>query len=553
MGTQKSEMNRHTDAKKNGLHALLEAQVNSNFEANYVSNSDLSHRRSLGQFFTPPAIANAMAEWIIQIQPKDVLDPAVGTGILLRAVSHLSKAPILTGWDIDSAPLQYAKQSLESIEGVELKHADFLRSEFAQKFDAIVANPPYVRHHLIDYQSDIYENFSLEIGKIPKTSNLYVLFVGAIIKSLKPNGRASILLPSDWLNSNFGVALKIALQRLGITRRIAYFCNDTLPFADNLSTAVILFLENSLSDQLTEIVVIDSELESELISKLGSKDLPDEFSDYRKFIKLGDIDPKKKWGSILEGSESDAPDGWISLEEIAKTKRGIATGANDYFLINVTQLSDFGLNKNRARRCVGRAKDVRGLIFSGDDFEELEGAGAPSRLMDLDPAFPEDAKYIELGVERDLPSRFLLANRKQWFLQEAREPAPIWVGVFGREGIRFIWNKALVSNLTTFHCLYPDLEMRECGALVALLNSSSLQAWNKRSERSYGGGLQKVEPRDILQMYLPNINRLTTGMIDQLLASLGDADELHRTGSDYWRYPLDQVALLASTMVGISK
>ena len=549
MGTQKSELNRHSQAKKDGSHLSLKLQSNSNFEEAYASNADLSHRKSLGQFFTPPAIANAMAEWVAQIQPKKVMDPAVGTGILLRAVSKLIETHALVGWDIDSAPLEYAENSLELAKGVELNHADFLTSGFTQTYDGILANPPYVRHHLIQYPPNIYDDIATEIGKIPKTSNLYVLFVGAILKSLNSKGRASILLPSDWLNSNFGVSLKAALHQRGIVRRIAYFCNDTLPFADNLSTAVILFLENTPSEDLTEIIVINSQLDTGLISKLGDKVLPPELSEFHKFLDLSKLDPKQKWGSLLESGESIAPDGWISLSEISNTKRGIATGANDFFLINREQAKNFGLDKKRTRTCVGRAKDVRGLIFSDNDFNKLEKTDAPSRLLDLDPSFLADKSYIEMGVERDLPGRFLLANRKKWYLQESRKPAPIWVGVFGREGIRFIWNRALVSNLTTFHCLYPDLEMRECGALVALLNSSTLQTWNRKSERSYGGGLQKVEPRDILQMQIPNIKLLTTNLVNQLLASLDEADELHRSASASWRYPLDQVALIASKSV----
>ena len=451
MGTQKSELNRHSNAKKNGSHLPRALRAGSNFEESYSANADLSHRKSLGQFFTPPAIANAMAHWIAEIQPKQVMDPAVGTGILLRAVSNLTQTPSLTGWDIDSAPLEYAKRSLKSTQRVELNHADFLTSGMTRTYDGVIANPPYVRHHLIEYSPDIYENIASEIGKIPKTSNLYVLFVGAILKSLRPNGRAAILLPSDWLNSNFGISLKAALHERGIVRRIAYFCNDTLPFADNLSTAVILFLENTASEEATEIIVIDSQLDTSLISKLGDKVLPTEFSEFRKFLDLSKLDPKKKWGSLLESGETQAPDGWISLSEISKTKRGIATGANDFFLISLEQLKKYELDKKRTRPCVGRAKDVRGLIFREYDFKKLEKTDAPTRLLDLDPTYSSDANYIELGVERDLPDRFLLAARKKWFLQEFREPAPIWVGVFGREGIRFIWNKALVSNLTTFH------------------------------------------------------------------------------------------------------
>ena len=33
-------------------------------------------------------------------------------------------------------------------------------------------------------------------------------------------------------------------------------------------------------------------------------------------------------------------------------------------------------------------------------------------------------------------------------------PAPIWVSVFNRNGLKFIRNEAGISNLITFHCVY---------------------------------------------------------------------------------------------------
>jgi len=534
-------MKRHKDASILERHESIDPTSEISFETQYASNSSLSHRKSLGQFFTPQELSASMAEWVCSINPIEVLDPAVGTGILLKAIENLLPNSHLTGWDIDASPLEYAKINLAEGANTTLIHGDFLESSFHKKYDAIVANPPYIRHHNLGYDFERFSFLTEELGNIPKTANLYVLFIGAILRSLSDGGRASILVPSDWLNSNFGIPLKSAIQRLGILRRIVYFPNDTMPFSDNLSTAVILFLENTNSNSPVELISIDSSHSSNVLSTLGSSKIHPEISSSLRMIKIEDLDPKEKWSSIFEGNTSVAQEGWIPLGDISKTKRGIATGANDYFLISALSLKSSGLNKRRSRKCVGRAKDVKGIIFSEENFSQLEKSDAPTRLLDLDSDFVEDSKYIEIGIQRELPSRFLLANRKPWYSQEIRKPAPIWVGVFGREGIRFIWNKAGVSNLTTFHCLYPELSDNECGALVAMLNSSLLQKWNSRTERSYGGGLQKVEPRDILQMYIPNPKLLSSAVLDQLLASLEDSDALHKGGSPNWRMPIDNV------------
>jgi adenine-specific DNA-methyltransferase len=160
--------------------------------------------------------------------------------------------------------------------------------------------------------------------------------------------------------------------------------------------------------------------------------------------------------------------------------------------------------------------------------------------MDLNPDFEKDALYLKQGEALDLPSRFLLASRKPWWQQEIRPCSPIWVGVFGRDGIRFIRNSTQVVNLTTFHCLYPEnLNSVEMDTLAAILNSSLLQEINLGSQRAYGGGLQKVEPKDILTMYVPTIRDLTLIEHESSKAALKLSDKLLRARSKNWREPLD--------------
>lgn len=72
----------------------------------------------------------------------------------------------------------------------------------------------------------------------------------------------------------------------------------------------------------------------------------------------------------------------------------------------------------------------------------------------------EDAKevqsYINIGEANEANLRYLCVQRKPWYSLEKRTPAPIWVSVFNRKGLKFIRNEAGVSNLTTFHCVYKS-------------------------------------------------------------------------------------------------
>jgi len=78
-------------------------------ESTYISQTDLAYRKERGQFFTPPSIARLMMRWILQDQPKTILDPAFGLGIFYDELCelHLINQPTFVGYEIDNRILSY--------------------------------------------------------------------------------------------------------------------------------------------------------------------------------------------------------------------------------------------------------------------------------------------------------------------------------------------------------------------------------------------------------------------------------------------------------------
>jgi adenine-specific DNA-methyltransferase len=538
MGTPQNKMQRHGERVLQVPQNMIGDKADP--EKSYLSEVDSSHRKAFGQFFTPTEIAQSMASWINTIDPKIVLDPAVGTGMLLNEFHSLNQVAEMRGIDLDPSPIRYAMDRLPNSNKVELQVADFLLLNETESVDAITCNPPYIRHHLLNYDNNVYARFSQTIPDLMRTSNLYILFVAAIWQTLKPGGRASILLPADWMNSNFGVPFKRFLQTCGGVRRIAFFTNEVEVFHDALTTAVLLFLEKSVSTSSTDLLIINRNENTDFRS-LGNQNLKTVQAENRISIDLTTLDPTEKWDQVLQGKDRNIPKDWEMLGKFSSTRRGIATGANKFFHLSEAEMEFFHLDKTRARECIGRAQDAPGLIYGPSDrLKSLQSSKI--FLMDLDPQFENDSLYLKLGEDLELPNRFLLANRKLWWQQEIREVSPIWVGVFGRDGIRFIRNATQAVNLTTFHCLYPkDLNSLEMNSLTAVLNSSLLQEINTGSQRAYGGGLQKVEPKDILTMYVPPIKNFSLIEHQRATEALKIADDLLRARNKTWREPIDKL------------
>ena len=118
-------------------------------------------------------------------------------------------------------------------------------------------------------------------------------------------------------------------------------------------------------------------------------------------------------------------------------------------------------------------------------------------------------------MAKGLPTRYICASRDVWYFQEKREPALFLASYMGRSNgsrlcpIRFFANlsSAVVTNV--FLNLYPTRDLKDSlgcnrSKILEFLNilntipgESVLQAG-----RAYGGGLHKIEPKELLELRL---------------------------------------------------
>lgn len=215
-------------------------------EVSYASAISSWHRQRYAQFFTPPKIARLMAEWALAGGAQTVLDPAVGMGALVRAalarksdlqVAVIEKDPVILRAFLGTKP---------DLSRVEVILDDFLTMEFCSTFDAVLMNPPYLRHHDLSYDFDIFAEFSRKYGvQLSKLSNSYLLFTLKAAAMLNHDGRTAIIIPTEWMNANFGSAMKLFLIERGLLKEMIYFSNCSEIFDDALTTACVLLLEKS--------------------------------------------------------------------------------------------------------------------------------------------------------------------------------------------------------------------------------------------------------------------------------------------------------------------
>lgn len=211
----------------------------------------------------------------------------------------------------------------------------------------------------------------------------------------------------------------------------------------------------------------------------------------------------------------------MTLEDLFHVTRGLATGNNDFFILDAKEAMEKGVESAFLVPLLPGPRELKSPVIEAD----AEGLPViPNKRFllsvtklpeELNIKFPGVVKYLEEGIQKGVPDGYLCRSRKMWYFQEKRDP-PLYLATYmGRNGsankppIRFFLNrsKGLVTNV--YICLYPRPNLqrllradptREMELLYALNAISPANI--EKAGRSYGGGLQKVEPKELRSVRL---------------------------------------------------
>ncbi|WP_295966406.1 type I restriction-modification system subunit M [uncultured Bartonella sp.] len=189
--------------------------------------------KSKGQFYTPGEVSRIMSKVIGLDKATDpsmtVYDPACGSGsLLIRAADSARVEITIYGQEIDPSTAGLARMNLvlhnkgygEIRRGSTIASPAFFDENnpvLLRRFDYIVVNPPFSDKSWMDGISipDIYGRYSDAEFGVPPEKNGDFAWLLHVIKSLKSNGKAAIILPHGVLfrgNAEANIRKKIIDQ-----------------------------------------------------------------------------------------------------------------------------------------------------------------------------------------------------------------------------------------------------------------------------------------------------------------------------------------------------
>jgi len=468
----------------------------------YEQTISRDFRHPNGQFFTPPKVAEFMVGALDLRSGESLLDCACGAGALLLPAPADAR---LYGMDLDPLCVALTRTALHAAghDGT-IAVGNFLAGAIGgewnlpvEGFDAIVSNPPYIRHHLLEGKPQLVSHFSKRFGvKLSGLSGSYVHFMLEASERLNPDGRMVFITPSEFLDTSYGRALKQAL--LGYLRidEVMLFDQSESEFGETLTTSCITVMSRR-TPTTTRF--------TEAKSMGGAVDVVDE-----TVIPQDELDPLLKWTFYFgeRGADYHRAEKLSKhrLGEVGKVRRGIASGNNSFFFINQARVDEWGIEPEFLVPALTAQRDLNGAeVFTKADWEALRLNGRPCWLLwchrDRSELVGTNAlRYIEMGEETGVSLRYLCKVRPRWWSVENVEPPDIIVSYMNRNGVKFVENRAGVRIGTNFLNLWARSWSVE--RILAALRTPETRAALDTVSRVYGGGLAKIEPNDLSQIPL---------------------------------------------------
>ncbi|MBQ8187269.1 MAG: N-6 DNA methylase [Clostridia bacterium] len=449
-----------------------------------IAGSD--HIKKLGQYFTNRDVADFMCSWACQGAQK-ILDPAVGNSVFFTHARKYSPQGSLVGYEIDPIILNYFGNPT----GASIHNSDYLLTDWTEKYDAIVCNPPYNRFQAIENRENILNSIETHTGvKYSAYTNLYVLFLIKSIYQLSDTGRLAYIIPTEFLNSKYGIPIKRYLVDNRILRAIINFDNNHEMFFNATTTCCVLLIDKS-PKKYVEFYNLSSinDLKNIIIGDSSSAAIQEYYNN---------LVPDKKWRSVIHHESPATYRNLTKVSSFCTAARGVATGANEYFCLSHSDLMQYHIPDNCVSKCICRSADVTNIFFDEKHFNQLSEKGKKVYLLDVSENQEAHIQsYLQIGLEQGIDKKYLPSHRKPWYSMEKKRVAPIWVSSACRNNMKFVRNLTDTNALTTFHSIYIHPEYESYTNLIfCYFLTSVAQSIIKQNRKELGNGLDKFQPND---------------------------------------------------------
>lgn len=332
----------------------------------YNSNSGGKY----AEYYTPHAVARIMAAILVpaeqqgKVKNVSCYDPSAGSGTLLMNVAHAigeNRCAIFTQ-DISQKSSNLLRLNLilnnlvhsipNVIQGNTVLHPYHRDGKDLKKFDYIVSNPPF-KMDFSDFRDELdskenQERFFAGIPKIKAKAKdkmeIYQLFLQHIIHSLKPGGKAAVVVPTGFITAQSGIDKGIRKYLVEHKMLAGVVSMPSNIFATTGTNVSILFMDDSNKDKVVLIdasnlgekikdgknqkTVLSANEEQRIIDTFNAKEAVEDFS---VAVSYDEIEAKNY--SLSAGQYFDVKIEYVNItpEQFAEKMQGFTSNLESFF------------------------------------------------------------------------------------------------------------------------------------------------------------------------------------------------------------------------------
>lgn len=323
-----------------------------------------SKKKSTGAVYTPVDMANFVSKQMLKYSSNlsnhtaYLLDPAVGEGALLKAMiitllpyyKHLYVVGYDTDPEVAKNTQAYLSEAFPNV-SIDLRVGDFLdevKNGNIEKFDFVIANPPYVRTQILGTKKaqSIADSLSLK-GRV----DLYYAFILYTRYVLAENGIAGFITSNKFMTIKAGNSVRNYIFENYKVHHIIDL-GDTKLFDASVLPCIMIFSNGKTVDQskvhftsvyqsqdfakVKNAIAINSIFDA--IDQSGFYAIPDGRIYQFKQGKLQSTSKNTLWTLTSDENErwlsKVSANTWMTFSQLGKIRVGIKTTADNVFIGN---------------------------------------------------------------------------------------------------------------------------------------------------------------------------------------------------------------------------
>ncbi|MDD5007810.1 MAG: N-6 DNA methylase [Syntrophorhabdaceae bacterium] len=484
-------------------------------------NRTPSDVRKNGIYYTPLLLARTLVEPLITGANLRIIDPAYGDGALILAAEQVlwekhksKKRSSLFGCDL--SPLSDRAQHLPASNFVK---CDFFDYEANGKYDVVLMNPPYVRHHYLHKDKvGHYQDVIKNVFPLKRTSDLWTYFIVKATIHLKTDGSIGAILPWSFLHADYSVELRKWL--ISVFREMKVLVLGANLFNDAKERVVLVWMRGYGGSNKGLL--------------MGTATNPNDHVKYhaipREYFTRNRVNTSFADDALEVMEKYKLQYGFTDFGNYADISIGVVTGADGFFIKQEDELNTMGLDVNRMIPILTNSSQLCGFSINGN----IPNSRLVLITKDNAMRFKD---YIKYGESEQYHLRAHSQRREPWYevkvggIPDAFFPYRVSLIPY------LILNNRNIQCTNSIHRIYfrniTPIEKKWIQvSLLSIPGQLSLEA----NSRVYGSGVLKIEPSSLKKATCySSRNRSIGGVYNQIsrLLQVNNKREAMRVSTDF--------------------